>query len=317
MKISKIDQNSKLYSKALEIWNDVWPDYSESIEEWKHFDDNFSKEYFLQRFIVEFNKKYVATGYICEPWWSYVSGKYHIDIAVLREFRNQGVGSFCLEYLELILSDRNGTKLNVHGYEGYSDGIQFLEKNGYKIVLREPGSKLMINDFNFSKFSKSENEVESKGIKMYSLTQLRKLDKNWQRNLYDLYCQIIKDVPNNDELTERSFEQFRKLRFDSPNFEPDAFFVALDGKKYVGLSSLLKQSKKPKEFWTDLTGIIPNYRRKGIAVALKVKTIKYVKDFGGKSIEADNEENNPMYNINLLLGFKPLPAWLTYEKIYK
>jgi hypothetical protein len=152
---------------------------------------------------------------------------------------------------------------------------------------------------------------------MYSLSELEKFDSNWQENLYELYCQIIKDVPNNDELTERTFVQFKKTRFESPNFDPNAFFVALHKNNYIGLSSLWKQPSKPKEFFTDLTGVISKYRRKGIAIALKVKTIEYVKNIGGISIEADNEENNPMYNINLLLGFKPLPAWLTFEKIYK
>ena len=33
-----------------------------------------------------------------------------------------------------------------------------------------------------------------------------------------------------------------------------------------------------------------------------------------KFIETDNEENNPMYQINLKLGYEPLPAWVDYEK---
>lgn len=33
-----------------------------------------------------------------------------------------------------------------------------------------------------------------------------------------------------------------------------------------------------------------------------------------KFIETDNEENNPMYQINMKLGFEPLPAWVDYEK---
>ena len=316
MKIINIDHSSSIYSKALDIWNKVWPDYSETVAEWNHFDENFGDKYFLQRFIVESDGQYVATGYIGEPWWSYKPGKYQFDIAVLKEYRGQSIGSFCLEYIEKILSNRNGNKLNVHGYEGYEDGLFFLRKKGYTVVLREPGSKLFIDDFNFDRFISTEEKVKNEGIEIYSLSALEKIDKDWQLNLYGLYKQIIKDVPNNDELTERSFDQFKKLRFEAPGYNPDAFFVALDVKRYVGLSSLILQPNKPKEFWTDLTGVLPEYRRHGIAVALKVATIKYVKSVNGISIETDNEENNPMYNINMLLGFKPLPAWLTFEKIY-
>jgi len=315
-RIIEIDYNSELYSEALEIWNVVWPDYTETLEEWKHFDDNFGSKYFFQRYIVELDGKYVATGYICEPWWSHKPGKYQFDIAVLKEFRNQGIGSNCFEYLEKILNDRDGKKFNVHGYESYEDGINFLENRGYNIVLREPGSKLTISDFDFDKFKETEERVREDGISIHSIAQIEKIDANWQRNLFELYREIIKDVPNNDELTERSYEQFKKLKYEAPGFEPKACFVALDSKKYVGLSSLSKQQSKPKEFFTDLTGVLRDYRRKGIAVALKVAVIQYVESISGISIETDNEENNPMYNINILLGFKPLPAWLTFEKIY-
>jgi hypothetical protein len=34
-------------------------------------------------------------------------------------------------------------------------------------------------------------------------------------------------------------------------------------------------------------------------------------------IETYNEENNPMYALNLALGFKPQPAWLEFEKRLK
>ena len=62
--------------------------------------------------------------------------------------------------------------------------------------------------------------------------------------------------------------------------------------------------------------MLRSHRRKGIALVLKLNVIRYVKEMDGISIETDNEENNPMFGINLLLGFKPLPSWLIYEKKY-
>jgi hypothetical protein len=34
-------------------------------------------------------------------------------------------------------------------------------------------------------------------------------------------------------------------------------------------------------------------------------------------IETENEENNPMYDLNLKLGFQPCPAWTNYVKVLK
>ena len=56
------------------------------------------------------------------------------------------------------------------------------------------------------------------------------------------------------------------------------------------------------------------WRRKGIATALKLRTIEYALHHNTKSIETGNEENNPMYYLNLKLGFQSQPATIHYEK---
>jgi mycothiol synthase len=47
---------------------------------------------------------------------------------------------------------------------------------------------------------------------------------------------------------------------------------------------------------------------------LKVCSARYAQQHGYRYITTDNEENNPMYRLNLQLGFEPLPAWVYYEK---
>ena len=52
----------------------------------------------------------------------------------------------------------------------------------------------------------------------------------------------------------------------------------------------------------------------GIATALKLHAIRFAKKEGIELIETENEENNPMYQLNVQLGFRPLPAWVEFEK---
>jgi GNAT superfamily N-acetyltransferase len=65
---------------------------------------------------------------------------------------------------------------------------------------------------------------------------------------------------------------------------------------------------------TSFTGVFKTYRRRGIALALKVRSIQYAQSLGTRLIIANNEENNPMYQINLALGFQPQPADADWER---
>ena len=71
---------------------------------------------------------------------------------------------------------------------------------------------------------------------------------------------------------------------------------------------------EPHKAWTGGLGVLKKYRRRGIAIALKIKAIEVLLKKGVIDIRTDNEENNPMYKINVALGFKPVPFSLDYLK---
>ena len=50
------------------------------------------------------------------------------------------------------------------------------------------------------------------------------------------------------------------------------------------------------------------------AAALPVFQIGAMVEKGITEVRTDNEENNPMYKINVALGFKPVPFSLEYMK---
>jgi GNAT superfamily N-acetyltransferase len=317
MKIQQIDHSSPLYDAALNIWNAVWPNYPADREEWLHNDLNYDSKYFRQRYVLNHNKKVVAAGVVFEPWWSYKPGKLHFKINVLKELRNQGMGMICLEYIEACLKKRKGNTLTVNAKEDYVEGVKFLKNRNFSVILREPESILNVQNFNPKKFEFLFRKMKSQKIILKSLHALQSIDTNWRQNLYEFYCKIMKDVPSQNEYTERTFENFKKQKLSAPGFDPKANFIALDEGKYVGLSSLWRQKSRPKVFWTELTGVIRSHRRRKIALALKVQAVLYAIQCGANQIETDNEENNPMLKINQKLGFIDQPAWLTLEKHYE
>jgi mycothiol synthase len=59
-----------------------------------------------------------------------------------------------------------------------------------------------------------------------------------------------------------------------------------------------------------LTGVLSQYRRRGIAIALKVKTITYAREHGFRRIFT-NSSNPAMQALNTKLGFRSGP-WRVY-----
>ena len=71
---------------------------------------------------------------------------------------------------------------------------------------------------------------------------------------------------------------------------------------------------EPHKAWTGALGVLKKFRRNGIATALKIKAIEKLLQKGVTEVRTDNELNNPMYKINVALGFKPVPFSLEYSK---
>ena len=129
---------------------------------------------------------------------------------------------------------------------------------------------------------------------------------NHYEKLEELGWKYGKDFPMPEGIvhTRQPFEQFMKFQ---KLFEEKRYgigIVAVDGDKYVGSTDIHVFPKSdPHKAWTGSLGVLREYRRQGIATALKVKAFDKLKEKGIKQVRTDNEENNPMYKINVNLGF--------------
>ena len=102
-------------------------------------------------------------------------------------------------------------------------------------------------------------------------------------------------------------------------FRPESWAIAVDAtqagaQRYVGMSVVNIMPTRPDTLFAGITGVVPSHRRRKIATMLKVCSARHAQQHGYRYITTDNEENNPMYRLNLQLGFEPLPAWVYYEK---
>ena len=151
-------------------------------------------------------------------------------------------------------------------------------------------------------------------IRIAPLTQLREAYPDWQRKIWDLDWEFAQDEPQPVTISKPPLEQYVKDTFQGPSFRPDLWFVAVDDGRFVGLSQCAPVENEPQRLRAGMTGVARSHRRRGLATALKVNNIESARSQGVATIRTGNEENNPMYQINVNLGFRYKTAQLSFEK---
>ena len=135
------------------------------------------------------------------------------------------------------------------------------------------------------------------------------------RQCWELEWTLLQDIPSSEPFAREPFEAFAE-RLNDLAFCIDGYFLAVDTARsmVVGVSTVDVSDGDLHVWGCGLTGVLRSYRRRGIALALKLRAIAYAAAHGASILVTDNEENNPMYSLNQLLGFRYAWSWLGFER---
>jgi len=91
---------------------------------------------------------------------------------------------------------------------------------------------------------------------------------------------------------------------------PETIWIALHGDRPIGLT-MLRRLGTDNGFQFSM-GVLREYRGQGVARLLKLRQIEWARDNGVTALYTGNDINNPrMYDINVRLGYQPLPAMIS------
>ena len=313
--IRQFEPSDAEYTAVASLVSSVWSEYPITAGDLKRGDEFHRPDLLLRRLVAEVDGKIIGVCAFRESEGSYRPGKFIVGLSVCNDYKGRGIGTALYDHMIDYLSTRELTVLTTDTLEDQDAALRFLERRGFERVMRHPVSRLDVTNFNADPFAVKQQVVADRGIEVKSLAVLREVDNEWQRNCWNLSWTIDQDIPTADRLTRPTLERFSEL-FEHPNFAPEGWFVALDGRRWVGLHTVWPNKSTPLKYYTGVTGVFREYRRCGIATVLKLSGVEFVRLRGGQIIETNNEENNPMFTLNLTLGFKPGPAWIHLNKTF-
>jgi GNAT superfamily N-acetyltransferase len=316
MTIRPFNYSDADYQALSDISNAVWPDRPSVPQGTKEQDKRRDPKYYFQRLVVESDGEIVASAICGESDWTHVPGKFFTMIQVRPDHQRAGIGTALYDHIMGDLAERGPTIFESHAREDMPEGMNFLEKRGYKRTMRDQVSELVVADFDPGPFAWTADRMAEIGVEMRTVAELEADGVDWKREMWELEHELLQDVPTDDPVTKQPFEQWVKW-LTHPAYIPEAYFIAIVDGRFVGVTSLWQSLAEKDKLHTELTAVVRGLRRKGIAAALKVRAIGFARDRGARVVRTDNEENNPMYDLNVRLGFKPVPAWWTYRKELK
>lgn len=294
-----------------------YPDYGETEEEWRHWDETWDYDkYFKSRVVAEDGGRVVGFGLVNHMRWAFVPTKYRIDVTVHPEHRGRGHGTALYDAIIDKVRARDGKTVASAAKESMADGVRFLTKRGFREVKRDWESRLFVKGFDFERFDGADARVDKQGIRITTLAEEMQRDPGALQKAFELNEDCRMDVPSVDPPTRHTFDEFRRDDIDAPNAVLEAFYIAIDkGGRYLGVSNLFRSLDDPTFIWQGITGVRRDARGKGIAMALKLRTVRYTIDNGIEHIKTWNDvHNKPMLSINEAMGFAKQPAWISYEK---
>jgi N-acetylglutamate synthase-like GNAT family acetyltransferase len=209
--------------------------------------------------------------------------------------RGAGNGSRLYELAAGHAVEHGARELESGGCE--EDGYRFLSRLGYERTRQARFSALDPRSVDTSALTLPE------GFRLVTLADMR----GRERDLYELDMEAALDVPADHAVTNLGFDEWLEWVLRDPLVSQDGSFVVVDGDRPVAFTRI-KVARRHAE--NDMTGTARDYRRRGLARAAKLASIRWCARHGIERLATGNDSTNVgMLAINNALGYRPWIIW--------
>lgn len=315
VQIREFEHTLEDYNAVIHIMNSVWREPIYTADDLQRDDQERPPRLVHRRFVANVEEQIVGFGSFEHNEKSYHHQRFRVHLDVLPDWRQRGIGMQLYDHmLAMLQAEYSANELHTDTTESRAQSVRFLEKRGFRKDKRDPKSRLDLAKFDWTRYQGLDAKIAAMGIEIRVLSDLLRDDPNAIYQVYELHQRLVRDVPGSAPRTKVDYDSWKDgYSSTNPYYLPEANFMALHNGTYVGLTSLwgLKTDEK---LYTGMSGVKRDYRRKGLATALKLRSIAFAQARGKHMLMTSNNSANPMLQLNLKLGFEIYDAHLKFVR---
>lgn len=124
-----------------------------------------------------------------------------------------------------------------------------------------------------------------------------------RRRLFELNSECSADIPGRGPF--HTWDEYCRLRLDVPWFDAQNISLAIDGEAWIGLAGFSVHPRPEGGYlFSEMTGVVRQWRRQGLATALKAHNLELASRNGLRMIRTVHHPGNlAMIALNRELGF--------------
>ncbi len=215
---------------------------------------------------------------------------------VLRKSRRNGGGQALYKAVSNHARSIGKARLQCDLWEDEADGMAFLERRGF--VESERFARVRL-DLTRVRLPES---APPQGVEVVPFEQCLHL----ALGLFKVGREGADDMPSADPI-EFGYEEWKMWEIERESLRHDIGQVALVDGEPVGFGTIAV-SGDSDEGWNEHTAVLRAWRRRGIAMAIKLAQIRAAQAAGLRGLTTFSEVRNvPMRALNEQLGYRPLP----------
>lgn len=243
-----------------------------------------------------------------------------MGLIIAPTYRCQGIGSQVCRALLEWAEQRNVQCLLTKAYTHQAAGLRFLAQHGFRTRGASFHCQLHVAAVQRQGWDEPDAMVAAQGLHFAPLNRFP--HRGLAERLLPIWNRTRPDQPQDWPYTPYSVQRFAEEILEPEELALEhSYAIVTAAQQIVALTLNIHYNKAQTEqgmgqrLFTVYSAVDPDFRRRGLATALKLKLIAHAQTHHIDFLAAENDERNvAMWQINQRLGYRRLADLVVYGK---